>query len=183
MKKAYIFLAEGFEEMEAVTPLDLLRRVGVDTKFVSVSGEKSVTGSHGITYAADVLFEEADFTDADALILPGGMPGTLNLQKHKGLTELLTDAHGKGSLVCAICAAPMVLGGLGLLQGRTATIYPGMEEHLTGATPSKERVCADGNVVTSRGPATAIPFGLKIVELLLGKETADGLAEDVVYTV
>lgn len=181
MKKAYIFLAEGFEEMEAVTPLDLLRRVGADAKFVSVSGQKTVTGSHGIVYTADVLFEETDFSDADALILPGGMPGTLNLQKHEGLAKLLADAHGKGKLVCAICAAPMVLGSLDILDGRKATIYPGMEEHLTGAVPSKERVCADGNVVTSRGPATALPFGLKIVEMLMGKETADGLAEDVVY--
>lgn len=181
MKQAFIFLAEGFEEMEAVTPLDLLRRAGVDAKFVSATGEKAVTGSHGITYLADALFEEVDFSVADALILPGGMPGTTNLQAHPGLTALLKDAHAQGRLVCAICAAPMVLGGLGILAGRTATIYPGMEAHLTGALPSTERVCVDGNVVTSRGPATAVPFALKIVELLAGKEKAEEVAKGIVW--
>lgn len=181
MKKAYIFLAEGFEEMEAVTPLDLLRRVGVEAKFVSVTGQNVVAGAHGISYAADALFEETDFSAADALILPGGMPGTLHLQKHQGLASLLADAYGRGTLICAICAAPMVLGGLGLLKGKAATIYPGMEEHLIGAVPSAEQVCTDGSIVTSRGPATALPFGLKIVELLAGKEQAEALAKDVVY--
>lgn len=181
MKQAYIFLAEGFEEMEAVTPLDLLRRVGVDGKFVSVTGKKSVTGAHGVSYTADVLFEDTDFSAADALILPGGMPGTTNLQAHNGLTSLLKDAYAKGKLVCAICAAPMVLGGLGFLSGRTATIYPGMEAHLIGAHPSAEKVCVDGNIVTSRGPATAVPFGLKIAELLVGSEKAEALAKDIVW--
>lgn len=181
MKQAYIFLAEGFEEMEAVAPLDMLRRAGVDAKFVSVTGERVVTGAHGIAYLADALFADVDFSAADALVLPGGMPGTTNLQAHQGLAGLLKDAYAQGKLVCAICAAPMVLGGLGILEGRTATIYPGMEAHLTGAEPSAERVCVDGNVVTSRGPATAVPFGLEIVELLAGKEAAEGLAKDIVW--
>ena len=180
MKKVYIFLAEGFEEMEAVTPLDLLRRVGVDAKFVSVTGNKAVTGAHGVTYQADLLFDEIE-PEADALVLPGGMPGTRNLQAHKDLAELLIAQYEAHRLVCAICAAPMVLGGLGITMGRTATIYPGMEEHLIGAFPSTDEVCVDGNVVTSRAPGTAIPFALKLAELLTDAATAESLTADIVY--
>lgn len=180
MKKVYVFLAEGFEEMEAVTPVDLLRRVGVDAKFVSVTGEKAVTGAHGITYQADLLFEEIE-NDADMLVLPGGMPGTLNLQAHRGLAELLLAQYEAQKWVCAICAAPMVLGGLGITMGRHATIYPGMEEYLVGAEPSKEEVVVDGNVVTSRAPGTAIPFTLKLAELLTDEKTAAELTNDIVF--
>ncbi len=182
MKKVYVFLAEGFEEMEAVTPVDLLRRVGVDAKFVSVTGNKAVTGAHGVTYQADLLFDEIEpNADADALVLPGGMPGTLNLQAHAGLAELLTAQYESHRWVCAICAAPMVLGGLGITMGRKATIYPGMEEHLIGAFPSTDEVCVDGNVVTSRAPGTAIPFALKLAELLTDADTAEKLTADIVY--
>ena len=170
MKKAYIFLAEGFEEMEAVTPLDLLRRVDVDAKLVSVTGNKAVTGAH----------EEIE-TDADALILPGGMPGTLNLQAHEPLAELLAAHCNERKLTCAICAAPMVLGSLGLLFGRNATIYPGMEGYLIGAFPSTEEVVVDGNIVTSRAPGTAIPFALKLAELLTDASTAEALKKDIVF--
>ncbi len=179
-KKVYIFLAEGFEEMEAITPLDLLRRVGVDAAFVSTTGKKAVTGAHGVTYQADLLFEEIDKT-ADALVLPGGMPGTLNLKAHEGLSKLLLDFFHERKWVCAICAAPMVLGGLGILQGKTATIYPGMEEHLIGATPVTDEVCVDGNVVTSRAPGTAIPFALKLAELFTDPAAAASLTSDIVY--
>ena len=180
MKKVYIFLAEGFEEMEAVTPLDLLRRVNVDAKFVSVTGKQAVTGAHGVTYQADLLFDEID-GEADALVLPGGMPGTLHLQAHKGLAELLLAQYESRRLVCAICAAPMVLGGLGITMGRKATIYPGMEAHLIGAFPSTDEVCVDGNVITSRAPGTAIPFALKLAELLTDAATAEKLTADIVY--
>ena len=181
MKKAYIFLAEGFEEMEAVTPVDLLRRVGIDAKFVSITGKKTVTGAHGITYMADLLFEEIAPAEADALILPGGMPGTKNLEAHQGLGSLLMDFFHGGKPVCAICAAPMILGGLGILKGKTATIYPGMEEHLIGAICSTQEVCVDGNVITSRGPGTAVPFALKLAELLAGEDAAHSLTSDIVY--
>ena len=180
MKKAYVFLAEGFEEMEAVTPVDLLRRVGVDAKLVSVTGEKMVTGAHGVRYQADLLFDEIE-PNADALILPGGMPGTLHLQEHQPLAKLLLSQYEAGGWVCAICAAPMVLGALGILKGREATIYPGMEQHLIGATCSTAEVCVDGNVVTSRAPGTAIPFALKLAELLTDAKTAEGLISDIVY--
>ena len=180
MKKAYVFLAEGFEEMEAVTPVDLLRRVGVDAKLVSVTGERMVTGAHGVRYQADLLFDEIE-PNADALILPGGMPGTLHLQEHQPLARLLLSQYKAGGWVCAICAAPMVLGALGILKGREATIYPGMEQHLIGATCSTAEVCVDGNVVTSRAPGTAIPFALKLAELLTDAKTAEGLISDIVY--
>lgn len=180
MKKVYVFLAEGFEEMEAVTPIDLLRRVGVDAKSVSVTGSKAVTGAHGVTYQADLLFEEIE-ADADMLILPGGMPGTTNLQAHEGLTKLLLKQHEAHKWVCAICAAPMVLGALGILKGRHTTIYPGMEAHLIGATPLTDEVVVDGNIVTSRAPGTAIPFALTLAELLTDEKTAAALREDLVF--
>lgn len=127
MKKVYVFLAEGFEEMEAVTPIDLLRRAGVDAKLVSVTGNRAVTGAHGVTYLADLLFEEIE-EDADMLVLPGGLPGTTNLQAHEGLTKLLLKQHEAHKWVAAICAAPMVLGALGIVKDRHATIYPGIED-------------------------------------------------------
>ena len=149
MKKVYVFLAEGFEEMEAVTPIDLLRRAGVDAKLVSVTGNRAVTGAHGVTYLADLLFEEIE-EDADMLVLPGGLPGTTNLQAHEGLTKLLLKQHKAHKWVAAICAAPMVLGALGIVKDRHATIYPGIEDKLIGATPLTDEVVVDGNVITSR---------------------------------
>ena len=145
MKKVYVFLAEGFEEMEAVTPIDLLRRAGVDAKLVSVTGNRAVTGAHGVAYLADLLFEEIE-EDADMLVLPGGLPGTTNLQAHEGLTRLLLLQHKAHKWVAAICAAPMVLGALGIVRDRHATIYPGIEDKLIGAAPLTDEVVVDGNV-------------------------------------
>ena len=180
MKKVYVFLAEGFEEMEAVTPIDLLRRAGVDAKLVSITGSKAVTGAHGVTYQADLLFEEIE-PDADMLVLPGGMPGTTHLQAHKGLAKLLLAQHAAHKWVCAICAAPMVLGSLGILQGKHATIYPCMEAHLKGAAPLADEVVIDGSIVTSRAPGTAIPFALTLVRLLTDEQTAAALTDDIVF--
>ena len=180
MKKVYVFLAEGFEEMEAVTPVDLLRRVNVDAKFVSITGNKAVTGAHGITYMADLLFEEIE-DDADMLVLPGGMPGTTNLMAHEGLAELLVKQYDSHKWVAAICAAPMVLGALGIVMGRFATIYPGMEEYLVGADISTEEVVVSGNVITSRAPGTAIPFALKLVEVLVSESYAEHLKKEIVF--
>ena len=179
MKKVYVFLAEGFEEMEAVTPVDLLRRVNVDAKFVSITGSKAVTGAHGITYMADLLFEEIE-DDADMLVLPGGMPGTTNLMAHEGLAEFLVKQYDSHKWVAAICAAPMVLGALGIVMGRFATIYPGMEEYLVGADISTEEVVVSGNVITSRAPGTAIPFALKLVEVLVSESYAEHLKKEIV---
>ena len=180
MKKVYVFLAEGFEEMEAVTPIDLLRRAGVDAKLVSVTGNRAVTGAHGVTYLADLLFEEIS-EDADMLILPGGLPGTTNLQAHEGLTRLLLQQHEAHKWVAAICAAPMVLGALGIVKDRHATIYPGIEDKLTGATPLADEVVVDGNVITSRAPGTAIPFAIALAKLLTDEKTAAALTEDLVF--
>lgn len=181
MKKALIFLAEGFEEMEAVTPLDFLRRAGVDAKFVSISGTLAVTGSHGVIYQADMLFDEKVAAEADMLILPGGLPGSQHLQDNEALGKLLLKFHEEGKFVCAICAAPMVLGHLGILQGKKATIYPGMEDRLIGATPVAEKVCRDGNVITGRGPGASMAFGLALVEALAGQEAAAALRSSIVY--
>ena len=180
MKKVYVFLAEGFEEMEAVTPIDLLRRAGVDAKLVSVTGNRAVTGAHGVTYLADLLFEEIE-EDADMLVLPGGLPGTTNLQAHEGLTKLLLKQHEAHKWVAAICAAPMVLGALGIVKDRHATIYPGIEDKLIGAAPLTDEVVVDGNVITSRAPGTAIPFAIALAELLTDEKTAAALTEDLVF--
>lgn len=176
MKKVYVFLAEGFEEMEAVTPIDLLRRAGVDAKLVSVTGNRAVTGAHGVTYLADLLFEEIE-EDADMLVLPG----TTNLQAHEGLTRLLLQQHEAHKWVAAICAAPMVLGALGIVKDRHATIYPGIEDKLIGATPLADEVVVDGNVITSRAPGTAIPFAIALAKLLTDEKTAAALTEDLVF--
>lgn len=147
MKTVYIFLAEGFEEIEAVTPLDLLRRAGVDAKFVSMEQSLQVKGAHNILYTADIMFEEASSVMADGAILPGGMPGTLNLLAHSGLCNLIHEYNKAQKHICAICAAPLILGNLNLLSGKTATIYPGMEDKLIGAMPSIDGVCVDGNIL------------------------------------
>ena len=181
MSKVYVFLADGFEEIEGLTVVDILRRAGVDVAMVSINGKKIVTGSHKIEIGADILFEETDFTDADLLVLPGGMPGTKYLGAHKELTELLKKANEKGTGLAAICAAPSVLGDLGLLNGKTAVCYPGFEERLTGATIGKHTVETDGNITTSRGMGTAIDFALELTKILCGKEKATELGKGIIY--
>ena len=169
----YCFLADGFEEMEAVTPVDLLRRAGLDVKFVSVMKE-TVTSSHGLKVTADLMIDDIKgFDDIDAIILPGGMPGTLNLQKSSTLQRIISYCDLNKKYICAICAAPLILGELGLLQGRNATCYPGFEERLFGATVHKDKVVVDGHFITSKGAGTAVFFGLTIVEKLLSKDKAD----------
>ena len=181
MSKVLIFMAEGHEEIEALTVVDLLRRAGIDIYMVSITGEKKVTGSHGITTVCDKLIETVNFDDADMLVLPGGMPGTINL----GECELLMDqVHGfntskKG--LAAICAAPTVFGKAGILQGKKATCYPGMEGDLKGANTSTDAVCHDGHIITSRGLGTAIPFALEIIRTFQGDEAAEKLAKSIVY--
>lgn len=172
----YLFLATGFEEVEALAPVDILRRADIEVQLISVSGEKVVTGSHGIAVTADGLFEETDFSDGELLVLPGGMPGTLNLEAHPDLAELLRFNFQNGKMLAAICAAPMVLGKLGLLNGHRATCYPSYEEFLLGAEFSEERVVVSQNIITSRGAGTAMEFGLALVEKLKGEDVAKKLA-------
>ena len=182
MSNVYVFLATGFEEVEALTPVDLLRRGGMDVKLVSITGEKIVKGARNINVQADLLFDEIDKDWADLLILPGGMPGTTNLKNFEPLTELIKDFNEKKKRIAAICAAPTVFGGLGILEGKKATCYPGMEDMLIGAEVCYDSVVTDGNITTSRGVGTAIDFALELLKLLSGsKETSDKMAASVVY--
>ena len=146
----YVFLAEGFEEIEALTPVDLMRRAGLEVGLAGVGGLE-ITGSHGISVKADLLAEEADMAQAEAIVLPGGMPGTLNLEHSSAVQESIDNCVGKGVLVAAICAAPSILGHKGLLQGKKATAFPKFQQELEGAVLSADYVCQDGNILTARG--------------------------------
>lgn len=171
--KAYVFLAEGFEEIEAITPIDVLRRADIEVTTVSVLSHKEVCGAHGIKVVADMLFDEADYSDNDLLLLPGGMPGTKNLDAHQGLKLLLRKQAEQCKLLAAICAAPSILGGMGLLKDKEAICYPGFESKLLGATLSAEKVVQSGTIVTAMGAGVAVQFALKLVEIMKGKATAD----------
>ncbi|NLO69644.1 MAG: DJ-1 family protein [Porphyromonadaceae bacterium] len=176
MKQVFIFLATGFEEIEAIAPIDVLRRAELNVITVSISESRKVEGAHGIKVEADQLFSETKFGENDYYILPGGLDGMLNLSSHEGVNELLKKQHSEGKQLAAICASPSVLGKLGILEGKEAVCYPGFEENLKGATISKLPVVEDGNVITGKGPGVAIEFALKIVETLKGKEVADEVA-------
>jgi protein deglycase len=171
--KVLIHLAEGFEEVEAITPVDVLRRAGCDVVIISVTGKKEVTSTHGVTMVADKLFKEADYESADAIVLPGGQPGADNLNRHEGLRKQIQAFHAKGKIISAICAAPLVLGGAGVLKGKKATCYPGVESKLTGATITGNLVEEDANIITGKGPGAAMKFSLTLVEKLIGKNKAN----------
>ena len=173
----YEFLAEGFEEIEALAPVDILRRAGVEVKTVSVTGKKEVTGAHGITVTADILFDEIS-EKPEMLVLPGGMPGTLNLQAFAPLCDMLVNAD---CYIAAICAAPSVFGGLGLLKGKKAICYPGFEDKLEGAEIVDEPVVVSGKVITSKGAGTAHLFGFTLLSLLKSKEEAEDLRKSMMY--
>lgn len=158
----HLFLATGFEEIEAITTLDILRRCGLNVQTVTITGTRLIHGAHGIPIMTDCLFRKSLLEDSEGLILPGGMPGAENLLRHEGLRKSLIAHNAKGTLIAAICAAPMVLGRNGLLEGRRATCYPGFESHLKGANLSEEMVVSDGNIITGRGPAAAVPFAFAI---------------------
>lgn len=165
MGKAAIFLATGFEEIEAISIIDVLRRGEVEIDIVSVSGNESVQGSHGINIISDKLFFDIDFSEYELLILPGGMPGTLNLSKHEGLCELLKEFNKKEKYIAAICAAPSVLGKLNILEGKKVTCYPGYEEELLGGIVTNSDIVRDGNIITGKGAGVAIKFSLDILKL------------------
>ena len=182
MSKVYVFLAEGFEEIEGLTVVDLLRRAKIETEMVSIMETKQVKGSHGIEVTADSMFSDHDYADAATLVLPGGMPGTLNLGNHEGLCELLKKHYSEEKMVAAICAAPSVFGQLGFLEGRIATCYPGFESKLNGAIVCATKVAVDGHVITAKGMGAAIDFALKLIELLVGKATADEISTGIIYS-
>lgn len=181
MAKVYIFLADGYEEIEGLTVVDLLRRANIETVMVSITGDIFVTGSHHITTKADILFENADFTDADMLVLPGGMPGTNYLKAHEGLDLLLRQFYANGKQLAAICAAPGVLGSKGLLKGKKATCYPGHEASLIGADLMDFAVVEDDNIITSKGLGTAIDFSLSIIRRITGSKEAVRIADSIQY--
>ncbi len=181
MAKVYIFIADGYEEIEGLTVVDLLRRANIEILMVSITGDLFVTGSHQITSKTDLLFENSDFSDGDMLVLPGGMPGTKNLKEHAGLDTLLKRFHSEGKKLSAICAAPSVLGSKGLLKDKRAICYPGYEKELIGAKVVNEAVVIDGNVITSKGMGTAIDFSLAIIECLIGEAEARKIAKAIQY--
>ena len=171
----YMFLANGFEEVEALCPLDLLRRAGISVTTVAIGGNDTVIGSHGIAVQADM--PEALYRDAkpEMIILPGGMPGSRNLDESRTVDMALRAAASNNAYLAAICAAPMILGKRGYLQGKRAICFPGFEEHLTGATLADERVVTDGRTITAAGMGVALEFGLALVAALKGQPTADEL--------
>lgn len=182
MAKVYEFLADGFEEIEALAPVDILRRGGVDAKTVSVMGRREVTSSHGVTVVADLLIEDCgDFADADMMLLPGGMPGATNLCDNDGVREAVMHQNDRGRRIGAICAAPMVLGSLGLLVGKKATCSPGFEKYMTGATYTAELFTVDGNIITGEGPCATLPYAYKILSFFASEEVVKKLQKGMQY--
>ncbi len=175
MDQITIHLAEGFEEIEAVTIIDVLRRAGLNVVTVSISGKLLVNGAHHIAIQADMLFDKVDYTTGIMIILPGGMPGAQNLNNHSGLRSQILDYNKKGKLLGAICAAPLVLGNLGILNGRKAVCYPGFESYLNGADIVSTPIISADNVITGRGVGAALQFSLEIVRKLKGEEMAEKL--------
>lgn len=180
-KKVYVFLAEGFEEIEAIAVIDLLRRAGLTTVTVSVGDSLEVAGAHHIPVRADKGLQDLDLSAADAYVLPGGLPGVTNLNESETLRQAILQAERAGKLLSAICAAPMILGQLGLLQGKRATCYPSFEPHLTGYIPTQEQVVVDGSIITASGVGVAIDFALAIITYLIDKQTADDIAQAILY--
>lgn len=177
----YLFLAHGFEETEAIVPIDLLRRAGKDVKTVTISHNSKVSGSHGILVTADKRLGDISLDDMEMIILPGGMPGTLNLNFSDPLECVIDYAIKNNKYIGAICAAPSVLGNKGLLEGKKVTCYPGFEDRLRGAEVVNKSVVVDGKLITARGAGVATEFGLALVEALCGKEKRDEIAKSICF--
>ncbi len=181
MAKIGVFFAEGYEEIEALTVVDLCRRAGIEVLMVAVDGAASVTGSHGIRVLMDLALADVDFDSLDMLVLPGGKLGTENLERCQALMAQLDRFYEDGRWIAAICAAPSIFGHRMYLKGKRATSYPTFEEHLQGAEVTGSPAVCDGNVITGRGMGTSIDFGLLIVEKLVSGQAADALAKSIVY--
>lgn len=177
----YTFLADGFEDIEALAPVDIMRRAGLQVETVSITDEIVVNTAHGVSIVADKTLAEIDFDDAQLLFLPGGLPGATNLDACQMLREGLVAHNKAGRPIAAICAAPLVLGHLGLLEGKRATCYPGFETELKGAEYTASLVEKDGLFVTGKGPGAAMELGYVLVEMLKDKQTADALREGMMY--
>ena len=177
MKTIYVFLAEGFEEIEALTPVDVLRRAGLSVKTVSVMDKYIVTGAHGVPVLADVMFDEVFAEDVEMILLPGGLPGATNLDAHEGLSGMILNFAKAEKPLAAICAAPLVFGNRGLLEGKKATCYPGFETYLKGAQYTATLVEKDGNFITGKGPGAAMEFAFAIVEKYCGIDKVNELKQ------
>lgn len=181
MSKAVIFLADGCEEVEALTIVDILRRGGVEILGVAIGGQLDIRGSHNIVFKADKLIDDVDFDEYDMVILPGGMGGRNNLLASEAVLNILDRYNSSHKLIAAICAAPTILGRLGILKGKNAVCYPGLEAELTGAELCDANVVIDDNIITSKGPATAMEFSLRLLDVLADKATADSVAEGLLF--
>lgn len=177
MAKVYEFLANGTEEVEALITVDILRRGGVDVKMVSTTGSEHIESSHGIVIKCDQMIEDSDFSDADMLLLPGGQPGTTNLLNHKGVRKAISAHYAAGKKIGAICAAPMILGDLGILKGKKATCFPGCENGMIGAEYTRELYTIDGNIITGEGPAATFPYAYAILEMFVDKQVVENIKE------
>lgn len=177
----YVFLAQGFEEIEAISVIDILRRADVTVKTVSITNQKEVEAAHGITVLADILIDDVDMGLADMIFLPGGMPGSRNLAKSDKLIELIQEAQASDKYITAICAAPTVLAKAGVLKGRKAICYPGFESELTDAIIHDDLVVRDGKILTSKGPGTAMLFAYALVDILKGNLESDALRKAMIY--
>jgi len=180
-KQICVFLADGFEEIEGLTVVDLLRRAGVKVTTVSIAESNMIHGAHGINVQADKLFDEVNYEEMDMVVLPGGMPGTLHLGEHQGVKAVLEQFYKEEKYIAAICAAPSVFGKYGFLKGRKATSYPGFEDALIGAEYIYEEVATDEFVITSRGLGTAIEFSLVLIEKLVTAEKAEEIKKAIIY--
>lgn len=181
MSKLGIFMADGCEEIEGLTVVDILRRAQIEIVMISITGKKEVTGSHGITFHGDALVADVDYSQLDGIVLPGGMPGTLHLGANETVNAVIKQFATDGKLVSAICAAPSVLGAAGILVGKNATCHPGFEEKLIGANTKEDAVVVDRNVITSRGMGTAISFALEIVRYFADDTVVEQLKKGLVY--
>lgn len=177
MGTVYVFFADGFEEIEAFTSVDVMRRAGLNVEMVSVTPDEIVTGAHEVPVLCDKNIANCDFCDADLLLLPGGMPGAATLEKCPELRKQVQRFVEEDKPIAAICAAPMILGKMGFLKGKKATCYPGFEQYLEGAECTGAPVEKDGNIITGKGPGAAMEFALAVVERLLGKEKVEELKE------
>ena len=174
----YLFLADGFEIIEALAPVDMLRRAKIDVQTVGVTG-KTVCSSCGVEVNADITMDEFEYHDVDAVVLPGGMPGTINLENNAAVQSAIDKAVEDQAFVCAICAAPSVLGHKGLLKGKEAIAFPGFEDALDGAVLSDKYVVTDGKFITAKGAGVATQFGLEIVRALTDDETAENVRKTI----
>jgi len=177
----YVFLATGFEDIEALAPVDILRRAGLPVETVSITRDLVVVSAHGVGVQADTFIQDIDFADADMIVLPGGLPGATNLDACEPLKAGIMKLYEEGKPLAAICAAPQVFGHLGILSGIKATCYPGVEGHLRNAIYTGALVEVDGQFITGRGPAAAFEFGYQIVDCFQGPGAADPLREGMIY--